>query len=135
VAVVGDAARLRQMVLNLMSNAVKYTPAEGRVRVTLTGQDGWVRLEVADTGIGIAPVDLPLVFDRFFRADEARARTEGGTGLGLAIARWTVEAHGGRLTVASQPGKGSVFTVLLPLALLDEPAHGVPGTTTSTRTL
>ncbi len=134
-AVVGDAARLRQMVLNLMSNAVKYTPAEGRVRVTLTGQDGWVRLEVADTGIGIAPVDLPLVFDRFFRADEARARTEGGTGLGLAIARWTVEAHGGRLTVASQPGKGSVFTVLLPLALLDEPAHGVPGTTTSTRTL
>jgi len=135
VAVVGDAARLRQMALNLVSNAVKYTPAEGRVRVTLTGQDGWARLEVADTGIGIAPADLPHVFDRFFRADEARARTEGGTGLGLAIARWTVEAHGGRLTVASQPGKGSVFTVLLPLALLDEPADGAPGTTASTRTL
>jgi len=133
--VVGDAARLRQMALNLVSNAVKYTPAEGRVRVTLTGQDGWARLEVADTGIGIAPADLPHVFDRFFRADEARARTEGGTGLGLAIARWTVEAHGGRLTVASQPGKGSVFTVLLPLALLDEPADGAPGTTASTRTL
>jgi len=135
VAVVGDAARLRQMVLNLVSNAVKYTPAEGRVRVTLTGQDGWARLEVADTGIGIAPADLPHVFDRFFRADEARARTEGGTGLGLAIARWTVEAHGGCLTVASQPGKGSVFTVLLPLAMLDEPADGTPGTTASTRTL
>jgi len=135
VAVVGDTARLRQMVLNLVSNAVKYTPAEGRVRVTLTGQDGWARLEVKDTGIGIAPADLPHVFDRFFRADKARARTEGGTGLGLAIARWTVEAHGGRLTVASQPGKGSVFTVLLPLALLDEPADGAAGTTASTRTL
>jgi len=133
VAVVGDTARLRQMVLNLVSNAVKYTPAEGRVRVTLTGQDGWARLEVADTGIGIALADLPHVFDRFFRADEARARTEGGTGLGLAIARWTVEAHGGRLTVASRPGEGSVFTVLLPLAMLDEPADGVLGTTALTR--
>jgi len=132
VTMLGDAARLRQLALNLVSNAVKYTPAGGRVRVTLTDQDGWARLEVEDTGIGIAPADLPHIFDRFFRADEARARTEGGTGLGLAIARWTAEAHGGRLTVTSRPGEGSVFTVRLPLAL-DEAgeatSEGAPGDT------
>jgi len=75
---------------------------------------------VADSGIGIAPEDLPHVFDRFFRADKARARAEGGTGLGLAIARWSAETHGGRIDVRSRPGEGAVFTVWLPLALADD---------------
>jgi signal transduction histidine kinase len=76
-------------------------------------------LEVADTGIGIAPEDLPHVFDRFYRADKARTRVEGGSGLGLAIARWCAEAHGGHIAVQSRLGQGSVFTVTLPLAVTD----------------
>lgn len=116
VAIVGDTARLRQLVLNLLGNAVKYTPAGRRVEITLASNAGWARLEVADTGIGIASADLPHVFDRFFRTDEARGREEGGAGLGLSIARWCVEAHGGRIEVRSRQGEGSVFTALLPLA-------------------
>jgi len=120
VAVIGDPARLRQLALNLLGNAVTYTPEGGRVTVTLTATGELARLEVADTGIGLAPEDLPRVFDRFFRADEARTHSEGGTGLGLAIARWSVEAHGGRIEVRSQLGVGSVFTATLPLARLDD---------------
>ena len=125
VAVIGDPARLRQLVLNLLGNAVKYTPADGLVRVTLTGEAGWARLEIADTGIGITPKDLPHVFDRFFRADKARTHAEGGTGLGLAIARWSAEAHGGRIDARSQPDEGSTFTVTLPLAPTDPEGEGV----------
>jgi two-component system OmpR family sensor kinase len=120
IAVVGDPVRLRQLVVNLLGNAVKYTPAGGRVRVTLGAVAAQARLDVADSGIGIAPEDLPHVFDRFFRADKARARAEGGTGLGLAIARWCAETHGGRIDVRSRPGEGSVFTVWLPLVLADD---------------
>jgi heavy metal sensor kinase len=120
VALLGDPVRLRQLVLNLLDNAVKYTPPGGHVHVTLTHGTGWARLEVADTGIGIAADDLPHVFDRFFRADKARTRAQGGTGLGLAIARWCAEVHGGRIAVQSHPGQGSVFTVTLPLAVPDE---------------
>ena len=120
IAVVGDPVRLRQLVVNLLGNAVKYTPAGGRVRVTLGAVADQARLDVADSGIGIAPEDLPHVFDRFFRADKARARAEGGTGLGLAIARWSAETHGGRIDVRSRPGEGAGFTVWLPLALADD---------------
>ncbi|GAC1429561.1 MAG: ATP-binding protein [Chloroflexota bacterium] len=116
VAVLGDPTRLRQLVVNLLSNAVTYTPAGGRIGVSLSTAGGWARLAVADTGIGITPADLPYIFDRFFRSDAARTRASGGTGLGLAIARWCAEAHGGELRVESSPGEGSVFTVILPLA-------------------
>ena len=116
VTIVGDPTWLHQLMLNLLSNAIKYTPADGKVRVILTTEGPWARVDVADTGCGIAEQDLPRVFNRFFRTDEARTRTEGGTGLGLAIARWCAEIHGGRLTVVSQVGQGSVFTVRLPLA-------------------
>ncbi|HXF96724.1 MAG TPA: HAMP domain-containing sensor histidine kinase, partial [Gemmatimonadales bacterium] len=111
-----DPSRIRQLILNLVENAVKYTPSGGTVRVELAVSDGRVQLSVADTGIGIAPGDLPHIFDRFWRADAARTRTgdRSGTGLGLAICKWIAEAHGGTIEVASRPGRGTVFTVHLP---------------------
>ncbi len=111
-----DASRIRQLILNLLTNAVKYTPAGGRVRLQLGPSNGRVTLTVADTGIGIAPGDLPHIFDRFWRADSARTRTSerAGVGLGLAICKWIAEAHGGRIDVTSRPGRGTTFTVTLP---------------------
>lgn len=109
----GDADRLRQLLLNLVDNAIKYTPSGGEVTLTLKRQAGWVQVSVEDTGSGIPSDDLPHVFDRFYRSDRSRARP-GGAGLGLSIARWVAEAHGGQLEVESQVGIGSVFTLYLP---------------------
>ena len=111
-----DRSRVRQLALNLIENAVKYTPRGGQVVVELGASDGRVVFSVADTGIGIAPGDLPHVFDRFWRADSARTRTgeRPGTGLGLAICKWIAEAHGGTIDVQSRPGRGTTFTVGLP---------------------
>ena len=111
-----DRSRVRQLALNLIENAVKYTPSGGQVSVELGGKDGRAVFTVADTGIGIAPGDLPHVFDRFWRADSARTRTSerAGTGLGLAICKWIAEAHGGTIDVQSRPGRGTTFTVGLP---------------------
>ena len=111
-----DRSRMRQLALNLIENAVKYTPRGGQVSVELGGHDGRAVFTVADTGIGIAPGDLPHVFDRFWRADSARTRTSerAGTGLGLAICKWIAEAHGGTIEVQSRPGRGTTFTVGLP---------------------
>jgi two-component system, OmpR family, sensor kinase len=119
--VVGDADRLRQLLLNLVDNALKYTPAGGQVTLSLYRDEEWVQVVVADTGFGIPPEDLhpgpnglPLIFERFYRADPARSRPLGGTGLGLSIAQWIAQAHGGEITVESQVGRGSTFTVRLP---------------------
>jgi heavy metal sensor kinase len=111
-----DASRIRQLVLNLLTNAVKYTPSGGRVTLWLELENGRVKLGVSDSGIGIAPGDLPHVFDRFWRADTARTRTSErpGVGLGLAISKWIAEAHGGTIDVQSRPGRGTTFTVTLP---------------------
>jgi len=111
-----DRHRIREMLLNLVTNAIKYTPSGGTVALGLAQEDGAVVFTVADTGIGIAAGDLPHIFDRFWRADPARSRTGArpGTGLGLAITKWIAEAHGGSITVQSRPGRGSVFTVRLP---------------------
>ncbi|HXS22654.1 MAG TPA: ATP-binding protein [Gemmatimonadales bacterium] len=111
-----DRHRVRELLLNLVTNAIKYTPAGGLVGLSLTQEDGAVTLMVSDTGVGIAPGDLPHIFDRFWRADPARSRTgeRAGTGLGLAITKWIAEAHGGSITVQSRPGRGTVFTVHLP---------------------
>ena len=111
-----DASRIRQLILNLLTNAVKYTPAGGSVRLQLGPSNGRVTLTVADSGVGIAPGDLPHIFDRFWRADSARTRTgeRSGTGLGLAICKWIAEAHGGTIDVQSRPGRGTTFTVTLP---------------------
>ncbi len=115
----GDADRLRQLLLNLTDNAIKYTPAGGEVTLTLHRDDDWVAIGVEDTGVGIAAEDLPHIFERFYRADRSRARP-GGSGLGLSIAHWIAQAHGGELTVTSEPGRGSTFTLHLPQAAGDE---------------
>jgi len=115
VDLVADPIRLRQVFGNLVHNAIRHTPAGGSVTITARRVADRVVVEVADTGSGIAPGDLPYVFDRFWRAEKSRSRQTGGSGLGLPIARKLAEAHGGSLTVASTPGRGSTFTVLLPL--------------------
>ncbi len=112
-----DPARVRQMLLNLLANAVKFTPKGGRARLQVSHTDSEVIFNVKDTGIGIAPDDLEHIFDRFWRIDPTQGR-EGrrpGSGLGLAITKWIAEAHGGRLTAKSRPGRGSTFEVTLPL--------------------
>jgi two-component system OmpR family sensor kinase len=116
ITVVVDAARIRQLVMNLATNAVKYTNAGGQVWLSLTGAPGSATVSVRDSGVGIAPGDVGRVFDRFWRADAARSRTgeRPGIGLGLAISRWIAEAHGGSIAVTSRPGRGSTFTVTLP---------------------
>ncbi len=109
-----DPDRLRQVVQNLVENAVRNTRRDGEVRITLVEAEGGVRLVVADTGIGIDAKDLPHIFEHFYRADQSRARASGGMGLGLAIVKSLVEAHRGRVAVESVPGAGSIFTVTLP---------------------
>jgi len=109
-----DEDLLLQLLLNLLDNAVKYTPSGGEVTVGWDAKDGGLELWVRDTGVGIAAEHLPHVFDRFYRVARARSRAEGGTGLGLSICKWIAEAHGGSLSATSVLGKGSTFTVRLP---------------------
>lgn len=125
--VLGDLTRLRQLMLNLVTNAIKYTPREGRVTITLARGEEVVTFTVEDTGIGIAAADLPFVFERFWRADRVRSRASerGGFGLGLAICQWIAQAHGGQLSVVSRLGRGSTFSVTLPLA--GAPGSGMTG--------
>lgn len=111
----GDINQLKQMLCNLVDNAVKYTPEGGSVTLSLVQEGEWARFDVSDTGIGIPPEHLQHIFERFYRVDKARSRTQGGTGLGLAIVKETVEYMGGHVSVSSEPGKGSTFTVWLKL--------------------
>ena len=110
----GDAVRLTGLFLNLLENAVRHTPPDGKVQLSLSRTDHRVEVEVSDNGEGIPPEHLPHIFERFYRVDKARAREEGGTGLGLAIGRWVVEAHGGTISARSQPGSGATIIVTLP---------------------
>jgi signal transduction histidine kinase len=121
----GDEDQLGRLTLNLIDNAIKYTTEGGEVRVRLSCAPAGVGspervalLQVIDSGIGICPTDIDQIFDRFYRVDKARSRSQGGSGLGLAICRWIVEAHGGRIDVQSQPGLGSTFSVRLPGAII-----------------
>ena len=107
-----DRGRILQLASILLDNAIKYTPDGGRVTIKVGERDGWAALSVSDTGVGIPEDQLPLVFERFRRVDEAR--TETGAGLGLSIARQLAEAHEGYLEAESTPGEGSTFTMLLP---------------------
>jgi signal transduction histidine kinase len=109
-----DAARIGQVLANLLNNAIAYTPTDGEITIAAELQDGAVVISVTDTGSGIFADDLPFVFERFYRADRSRTRTSGGTGLGLTIAKRIVEAHGGSIEAKSELGKGSTFTFTLP---------------------
>src|SRR5450759_2717862 len=117
VTVMADRTRLRQLFLNLVTNAIKYTPAGGKVELGLGRHPDNVTFAVRDTGIGISAADFPHVFERFWRADRVRSRMSerGGFGLGLAISQWIAQAHGGTLTASSRLGRGSLFTVTLPI--------------------
>jgi signal transduction histidine kinase len=110
----GDRERLRQLLLNLTENALKYTPDGGVIRLSLENKEGWVRVAVSDTGIGIPPEQQAQIFERFYRTDKARSREMGGSGLGLSIVQWIAQAHQGRVTVESMPQVGSTFTLWLP---------------------
>jgi len=111
----GDPDGLKQLLLILVDNAIKYTPEGGRVQLAMRTEPGAAVVTVADTGIGIDPEDIPHLFERFYRADKARSRDLGGTGLGLSIAKWIAESHGGHISVESTVGQGSTFTLRLPL--------------------
>jgi signal transduction histidine kinase len=113
-AIVGDADRIRQILTNLLSNALKYTPSGGHIIIAACEDAGGVRVAVQDTGIGLAPDEQAQLFTPFFRAQQETTPRVGGTGLGLAITRALVELHGGTITVTSVPGQGSTFSVTLP---------------------
>lgn len=115
VTIVGDKGRLRQLFLNLVDNAIKYTPDGGHVAISVERRNGAALVEVADNGIGIPPQDLERIFDRFYRVDKARSREMGGTGLGLSIAKWIAELHRGKISVESELNKGSRFVVHIPI--------------------
>jgi heavy metal sensor kinase len=115
VVVEGDAARIKQVVVNLLDNAIKYTSSGGSVTLDVCSRDSKAVMEVADTGIGIPAAALPRVFDRFFRVDNARSREAGGAGLGLAIVKSICTAHGATIEVTSDEGRGTTFTVEMPL--------------------
>ena len=107
----GETRKLQRMVANLLDNALKYTPPEGTVTVSVNADNGQVAISISDTGIGISEDDLPHIFKRFYRCDISRA--QGGTGLGLSLVQAIVRSHGGSVNATSHPGKGSTFTVTL----------------------
>ena len=114
-AIEGDYERLRRLLLNLVENGLKYTPAGGQVTLSLRSNAGWTSLQVSDTGFGLSPAEQEHVFQRFYRAAQARTLGVGGSGLGLCIALSIAEGHGGSIQLDSTPGCGSTFTVHLPL--------------------
>jgi heavy metal sensor kinase len=111
----GDEARLRELFMNLLDNAIRYTPALGTVSISLRREEQMAVIAITDTGIGIPAEDIPFIFERFYRVDKSRSRAEGGSGLGLAICQHIAEVHGGKIEVESQMGTGSTFSVWLPL--------------------
>ena len=113
--IVVDPERMVQVLGNLVTNALRYTPSGGQIALSASRQGGAVALAVGDTGAGIAPDALPHIFDRFYRGDRARSQESDESGLGLAIAKAITEAHGGRIEVESEIGRGTTFTVLLPV--------------------
>jgi heavy metal sensor kinase len=111
----GDEPRLRELFMNLLDNAIRYTPAPGTVSVSLRREGQMAVVAITDTGVGIPAEDMPFIFERFYRVDKSRSRADGGSGLGLAICRHIAEAHGGKIEVESKVGAGSTFSVWLPL--------------------
>lgn len=114
--VVGDHKRLLQVFLNLLDNAIKYTPEGGSITVIAAGKENVIQVDISDTGIGISEIDLPRIFERFYRVDKARSRELGGTGLGLSIVKHIIQAHNGQVWAQSTPGRGSTFSFTIPIA-------------------
>ncbi|HET9394016.1 MAG TPA: HAMP domain-containing sensor histidine kinase [Candidatus Rubrimentiphilum sp.] len=114
VSVSGDPDRLRDLFRNLVENAIKYSPAGGAIAVHARPENGGTRIEITDSGIGIAAEDLPYIFERFFRVESEMTSTVGGSGLGLYIVSAIVRAHGGTIEARSEPGRGTTFSILLP---------------------
>ena len=123
-AVTGDPERIQQVIINIITNAIKYNKPQGSIAITGGVEAEQVFLRVEDTGIGVPKADLERLFERFYRVDKARSRESGGTGLGLAIAKQIVESHGGRIGFDSEYGKGSIVTLYLPKAKEEEAANG-----------
>ncbi len=115
ITVLGDASLLRQVFINLLNNACKYTPASGQVELQLFTQSNWAVIKIIDNGIGIPEADLPYIFERFYRVDKKRSRQTGGFGLGLAIAQQIVQCHGGQITIDSGLQKGTTLQIILPI--------------------
>jgi len=113
--ILGDAVRIRQLLLNLVDNAIKYTPERGTVAISLIREQYQARIDIKDSGVGIPSEDISKIFDRFYRVDKARTRELGGSGLGLSISKWIADIHGGTISVESTVNSGSIFTVTLPL--------------------
>jgi len=111
-----DETRFSQVMINLLDNAVKYTPEKGTVNISARPEGNYLQIDISDTGIGIPEQDIPRIFERFYRVDKARSRELGGTGLGLSIVKHIVQAHGGQVWVKSEPGRGSTFSFTIPLA-------------------
>jgi two-component system phosphate regulon sensor histidine kinase PhoR len=111
-----DDVRISQVILNLLDNAIKYTPNNGTITISAAQKDSFIQIDIADTGIGIAEKDMPRLFERFYRVDKARSREQGGTGLGLSIVKHIVQSHGGEIWVESRQGKGSTFSFTIPIA-------------------
>ena len=118
VNVSGDKVKLRQLFTNILENAVRYTPADGKISVSLLEKESNAVVSISDTGIGIPPEHLPHIFERFYRVDKARARADGGIGLGLAIAKIIAESHKGKIDVESEVGKGTTFIISIPVKVL-----------------
>jgi len=114
--VLADRKKMEQVFSNLLDNAIKYTPEGGKVSLDAKEEDGFIRVDIKDSGVGISEEHLPQIFERFYRVDKDRARDSGGTGLGLAIIKHILQAHDGKVTVQSEPQKGSIFSVFLPKA-------------------
>jgi len=114
VMVNADAGWLQRLLLNLLDNAIKFTPDGGRVGVRVSRDGAMARIEVSDTGVGMSREELPHIFERFYRADPSRSSSTEGVGLGLSLAKWIVDRHRGTIEAASEPGKGSTLTVRLP---------------------
>ncbi|NOY58859.1 MAG: cell wall metabolism sensor histidine kinase WalK [Calditrichaeota bacterium] len=110
-----DTNRMRQVISNLLDNAIKYTPSGGKITIEVKREQQRILLSVKDTGIGISEKDLPFVFDRFYRVDKSRSREQHSSGLGLAISKWIVATHGGHIDIMSKEGQGTTVRVVLPL--------------------